>query len=352
MRPCIDLRRVNDVTQCDPFPLPRIEELIEGVGKSKYISKFDMTKGYFQIRLDPETRNRSAFVTPQWLYQSTVMPFGTNAASSCFQRMVQQVLAGAEEYSGAFIDDIVVFSQSFEEHLTHLEDVLERLDRVNLTVKPSKSQVSCARIPYLGHLAGAGEMRPLEAKVETLRQFPVPETKKQVRGFLGLAGYYSKYIPNYASLVAVLTDLTRKTEPRKVKWTEDCDVAFNKVKQILCAHPVLTLPDFSKRFIVQVDASERGLGAILCQEDEEGVDAEDDTGCLVPTGQHPVVYASRKLVPREQHLATTEKECLGIVWAVGIFKSYITGRRFVIQVDHNPLIWLSTVKDHNQKLLR
>jgi hypothetical protein len=339
IRPCIDFRRINEVTRSDPYPLPRTEELIEAVGNSRYISKFDLAKGYYQIPLDPKTRDRSAFVTTRGIYQFRVMPFGTKAASACFQRMIQGLLKGTADFAGSFIDDIVIYSNSFDDHLQHVEEILKRLQDANLTVKPSKSQVGYAQVPYLGHMVGKGQIRPLEAKVETIRQFPRPETKRQVRGFLGIAGYYSRYIPSFANLVAPITDLTRKTEPRKVNWTQECESAFVKVKQALCSRPVLTLPDYDKGFIVQVDASERGLGAILCQKDQNDIEC-------------PVAYASRKLVQREQHLSTTEKECLGLVWAVDYFKPYITGRKFLIQVDHNPLVWLQRTKDSNQKLLR
>jgi len=339
IRPCIDFRRINEVTRSDPYPLPRTEELIEAVGSSEFISKFDLAKGYYQIPLDPDTRDRSAFITMRGIFQFCVMPFGTKAASACFQRMMQGLLRGTEGYADSFIDDIIVYSKSFDDHLRHVEEVLGRLQGANLTAKPSKSQVGYARVPYLGHLVGTGQIRPLEAKVETIRRFPRPETKRQVRGFLGVAGYYSRYIPEFANLAAPITDLTRKVEPRKVKWTQECEVAFTKVKQALCSSPVLTLPDYEKGFIIQVDASERGLGAVLSQKDANDVEC-------------PIAYASRKLIQREQHLSTTEKECLGIVWAVDYFKPYITGRKFLIQVDHNPLVWLQRMKDNNQKLLR
>jgi hypothetical protein len=196
-------------------------------------------------------------------------------------------------------------------------------------------------VPYLGHLVGHGTIRPLQAKVEIIQNYPRLETKKQVRSWLGLTGYYRKYVPAYSKIASSLTDLTKgPTKQCKIKWSDECEISFQSLKRALMSEPVLTLPDFDQTFIVHVDASERALGAVLSQLNKGG-------------DEHPVCYASRKFLVREQSYATSEKECLGIVWAVTkMFKPYVYGKRFVIVTDHNPLCWLKTVKDTNQKLLR
>ena len=255
--------------------------------------------------------------------------------------MVQKVLRGCEKYAESFIDDIVIFSNTFKSHLVHLESVLKKLIVAGLTAKPSKCKVGHAQVPYLGHLVGYGTTRPQQAKIECIQNYPRPETKKQVRSWLGLTGYYRKYVPKYSEIAAPLTDLTRgKTKHCKIHWTEDCERAFQSLKRALMCEPVLKLPNYNKPFVVQVDASEKALGAVLSQLDETG-------------NEHPVCYASRKLLPREQSYATSEKECLGIVWAVTkMFRPYIYGKPFVIVTDHNPLCWLNSVKETNYKLLR
>ena len=309
IRICVDLRRLNAVSNFDAHPLPRMEDLIEQLGDVFFISKLDLTKGYWQIPLSPETKDKSAFITPNGLYHFNVMPFGMKSAPATFQRMINKVLSGLELFSGAYLDDILIYSKTFEDHLLHLETVFQRLLDAKLVAKPSKCVLGHAQINYLGHLVGSGEMKPLKSKVECLQQFPIPETKKQLRSFIGLASYYRRYIPNFSSVAAPLTDKTGKKYSNKVKWTEDCDKAFQTLKDKLSSFPVLHLPNFSKPFVVQVDASERGLGAVLCQSSEDG-------------SEHPIVYCSRKLLDREQKLSTTEKECLGIVWAVETFKPY------------------------------
>jgi hypothetical protein len=316
-----------------------MEDLIEELGDAIFISKLDLTKGYWQIPLSPDCQEKTAFITPQGLYEFTVMPFGLMNAPATFQRMITKVLAGTEQFAGAYLDDVIIHSTTFDEHLEHLRLVFECLRQAELVAKPSKCDVGHAEVVYLGHLVGSGVLRPLKSKVDSVEQFPCPETKKQLRCFLGLCGYYRKFIPNFSNIAAPLSDRTGKKYPNKLKWSSECEKAFQSLKLALCSNPVLKLPNFHLPFLLQVDASQRGLGAILCQTDSDGV-------------EHPVVYASRKLLDREISLSTTEKECLGLVWAVQLFRPYLYGISFVVETDHNALVWLSKVKDTNQKLLR
>ena len=336
IRVCIDFKKVNSLTKFDAYPLPRIEDLIENLGSANYISKLDLTKGYWQIPLSQESRDKTAFRTPHGLYEFTVLPFGLKTAGVTFTRMMDTVLKGTEGFAAAYLDDVVIYSITFEEHLKHLEIVFEKLSKANLVAKPSKCQVGDAKVPYLGHLVGAKTMKPLESKLEAIRLFPRPETKKEVRSFLGLTGYYNKYIRNYSTIAVPLTDAIKKKMPNNVVWTEECENAFQTLKFSLIKCPVLTLPNFDITFYIQVDASERGMGAVLCQKEKDE--------------EHPLAYASRKLLPRETRLSTVEKECLALVWAVEYFRPYVFGRRFVIETDHNSLVWLNQVKDKNRKL--
>ena len=162
----------------DAFPLPRMEDLVENLGDAKFISKLDLAKGYWQIPLSQETQEKSAFITPYGLYQFKVMPFGMKSAPATFQRMIQQVLSGLEQFSGAFLDDVIIYSDTFENHLQHVEAVFQRLRNVNLVAKPSKSELGQAQVKYLGHLVGVGQLRPLRSKIESIEQYPIPETKK------------------------------------------------------------------------------------------------------------------------------------------------------------------------------
>jgi len=267
------------------------------------------------------------------------MPFGLSGAPATFQRLMDQVIRGLEDFSAAYIDDLVIFSSSWEEHLDHIRAVLDRLRQAGLTAKPRKCQFGMSHCVYLGHVVGGGVVCPEEPKLRAVEAFPIPQTKKQVRTFLGLTGYYRKFIRNYSSISAPLTELTKKCAPNRIEWTSSCNKAFLMLKQQLCCSPVLRSPDFTKEFRLQTDASEYGVGAVLSQEDDSG-------------DEHPVAYFSRKLLPREQKYATIEKECLAIKLACEAFKVYLLGRQFVVQTDHRALEWLNRLKDNNSRLTR
>ena len=299
MRLCVDYRRLNGVSETDAYPMPRIDELIDRLGKSCFISTIDLTRGYWQVPVTEEARSKTAFSTPYGLYQFNVMPFGLQGAPATFQRLMDQVLRGLDEFSSAYLDDVIVFSTTWDDHMKNLKEVLLRLREAGLSIKLKKCQFGMDHCTYLGHVVGSGEVHPEPTKIHAVRSFPVPQTKKQVRVFLGLTGYYRRFISNYASIAAPLTDLTRKAAPTRVVWTAKCVNAFQKLKESLCTAPVLQSPDFSRPFILQTDASDRGVGAILSQCDDNGQD-------------HPVAYFSRKLLLREQRYSTIEKECLAI----------------------------------------
>ncbi|XP_078241708.1 uncharacterized protein LOC144586777 [Pogona vitticeps] len=339
IRFCVDYRKLNCVTTPDAYPMPRLDNLIETIGGCRFISSLDLVKGYWQLRIDPRDQEKTAFCSPFGLYEFRVLSFGLRNAPATFQRLMDQTLAGLSDFTVAYIDDIGIFSNTWEDHLIHLELVLQRLSAAGLTVKASKCQLGSPEIKYLGHMVGGGVIKPLEAKIEAVRDWPRPSTKKKVKSFLGLVGYYRKFIPRFSEIAAPLTDLTRKTADDRIPWTSDCEAAFQRLKEALINYPVLRAPDFDREFIIYTDASNSGVGAVLCQEDENG-------------DQHPVSYLSRKLQKGERHLATVEKECLAIVYAIQKAKPYIWGRHFILCTDHSPLQWLKTMKTHNSKLMR
>ncbi|XP_078239157.1 uncharacterized protein LOC144585831 [Pogona vitticeps] len=339
IRFCVDYRKLNRVTTPDAYPMPRLDNLIETIGGCRFISSLDLVKGYWQLRIDPRDQEKTAFCSPFGLYEFRVLSFGLRNAPATFQRLMDQTLAGLSDFTVAYIDDIGIFSNTWEDHLIHLELVLQRLSAAGLTVKASKCQLGSPEIKYLGHMVGGGVIKPLEAKIEAVRDWPRPNTKKKVKSFLGLVGYYRKFIPRFSEIAAPLTDLTRKKADDRIPWTSDCEAAFQRLKEALINYPVLRAPDFDREFIIYTNASNSGVGAVLCQEDENG-------------DQHPVSYLSRKLQKGERHLATVEKECLAIVYAIQKAKPYIWGRHFVLCTDHSPLQWLKTMKTHNSKLMR
>uniref|UniRef100_A0A8C5QAG7 Reverse transcriptase/retrotransposon-derived protein RNase H-like domain-containing protein n=1 Tax=Leptobrachium leishanense TaxID=445787 RepID=A0A8C5QAG7_9ANUR len=196
-----------------------------------------------------------------------------------------------------------------------------------------------AEVQYLGHRVGCGVQRPEPAKIEAILDWPTPVTKTQVLAFLGTAGYYRKFVPRYSDLAKPLTDLTKKSLPRQVLWSPECEQAFQQLKAALTQAPLLAAPDYNRRFIIHTDASMFGLGAVLSQVGDDG-------------GDHPVAFISRKLLPREVGYAAVEKECLALVWALRKFQPYVYGRSFTVLTDHNPLVWLNRVAGENGRLLR
>ena len=313
----MDYRKLNKVTTPDPYPIPRVDDLLDGLGQAQYISKLDLTKGYC---VDPASKHKTAFVTPLGKYQVTVMPFGLVGSPVVFQRMMNTILADILFFASAFIDDVALYSKTWEEHIQHLTTVFTRLREAKLTAKGRKCELGMRECFYLGHVVGCGQVRPEQAKVSAISSFLQPQTIKDVRSFLGLAGYYRRFIPDFASAAAPLSDLTRKDAPDRVLWSPACQDAFDKLKKDLSSNPVLTSPDFDQPFVIQTDASNVGIGAVLSQSDEKGQD-------------RPIAYFSHKLLPRETKYATVEKECLAIVEEVRHFRVCVTGIPFTVQTD-------------------
>ncbi|CAM5103968.1 unnamed protein product [Natator depressus] len=339
VRFCVDYRKLNAITVSDAYPMPRPDELLDKLGGARYLTTMDLTKGYWQVPLDADARLKSAFITPLGLYEFLTLPFGLKGAPATFQRLVDQLLRGMESFAVAYIDDICVFSQTWEDHVSQVRQVLDRLQGAGLTVKAEKCKVGMAEVSYLGHRVGSGRLKPEPAKVEVIRDWPAPHTKKQVQAFIGMAGYYRRFVPHFSAIATPITELCKKGKPDKVVWTEQCQEAFRALKEALVSGPVLANPDFDKPFVVFTDASDTGLGAVLMQEDEKGE-------------RHPIVYLSKKLLPREQHYAAIEKECLAMVWALKKLEPYLFGRHFTVYTDHSPLTWLHQMKGANAKLLR
>ena len=339
VRFCQDLRRLNKQVIFDAEPMPDVEQLFAKLGKAKYLSKIDLTKGYWQIPMKPEDKEKTAFSTPQGHFQWTVMPFGLKTAGAIFSRVMRELLQPLDlEEVENFMDDILIATATKGRHLECVRAVLSRLRDVELAAKPSKCFLGFKDIDYLGYRVGQGVIKPDEEKMEKISQAPRPTTKKQIRSFLGLVGFYRRFVPNFAEIAVPLTDATKDRAPVKVVWTEACEQAFQLLKKRLCEQPVCALPDFDKTFVLRTDASDTGLGAILIQDQGFG---DQTIGC-----------ASRKLNSAEQNYSTVEKELLAVVWGIQKFSPYLYGREFVLQSDHLPLQHLDQMKNSNSRLMR
>lgn len=339
LRMCVDYRKLNAVTDEDVYPMPRVEEQLDLLGEAKFITTLDLAKGYYQVPVAPEDQDKTAFITPEGKFNFTRMPFGLKGAPATFQRLMDTLLATSRDHASSYIDDTVIFSSTWTEHLVHLREVLDIFRDAGLTVKKGKCTFAAGECTFLGHTVGQGKVRPDTAKVRAVKEFQLPRTKRNVRAFLGLAGYYRRFIHNFSSIAAPLSDLTAKTMPDKVEWKPEHQQAFEELKKSLQQEPVLQNPDYSRPFTLHTDASNRGVGAVLSQVQADGTDL-------------PVAFYSRKFLPRETRYTTTEKECLAVINAVRHFEVYLLGRQFDIVTDHSALKYLTTIKHGGARLSR
>ena len=326
---CIDFRRLNSITKFDSEPMGNPDDIMAKIDKDCYFTKIDLTKGYWQIMVAEESRPMTSFVVPSGCYRFIKMPFGLVNSAATFNRMMRMMLAGSKNVEH-YVDDILCHDMTWNEHLRTLRSTFQRIREAGLTIRPTKCSVGYNSVDFVGHVVGKGSLSMDEEKLGRIKEAPQPKTKKQVRSFLGLAGYYRKFIPNYAEIAVPLTDLTKKNQPNQVKWGDAQQHAFDTLRDLLTKAPILRLPDFSKPFIVQTDASDSGIGCILLQEYDDG--------------RFPVVCASKKLLPRERNYSVIERECLAIVFAVKKFAKYLYGREFILHTDHQPLSYIHRAK--------
>ena len=209
-RMCVDYRKLNAVTVGDPHPLPNIEELINSIGGSRFISTLDLTKGCYQVPVEKSSRQKTAFITPYGKCQFTTLPFALVSAPSTFQRLMDHVLQEMHRFTAAYLDNILIHSANWEDHLDHFKQLLERLRAAGLGIKKKKCSFAVNNCVYLGHVVGGREIKPMECKIQAVREYKQPQTKKQMRAFLGLCGYYRRFIPSFSTIANHLTELTRK----------------------------------------------------------------------------------------------------------------------------------------------
>ena len=338
IRFCVDFRKVNERSRKDSYPLPRIDETLDTLGGASWFCTMDLASGYWQIKMRESDRPKTAFVTRKGLFQFKVMPFGLCNAPATFQRLMKRVLMGLQwEQCLVYLDDIIVFGATFEETLKRLRTVMECLEAAGLKLKPSKCKWFQRSVHYLGHVVSGEGIKCDPEKISQVVKWPMPTTITQIRGFLGLASYYRKFIPSFSELAGPLTNLTRKDVP--FEWTDHCQDAFEALKSKLTTAPVLSYPMPEEgSFILDTDASNQSIGAVLSQEQE---------------GEERVsAYASHTLNCAEKNYCTTKKEFLAVVYFVEHFRHYLYGRRFIIRTDHASLKWLKNFKNIDGMLAR
>jgi hypothetical protein len=323
LRLCLDYRELNTRTKLDAYPLPNIPEMLESFGGCKYFSTIDLASGYWQVPMSKEDQEKTAFKCKFGLYEFTVMPFGLTNAPATFQRLMDKVLKNVKgDFANVYMDDIIVYSRTFEDHLNHLQRIFRLLEDANLMMGKEKCFFCQKEIEFLGHIITPDGLKPNHRLTDKIKNFPNPTDVSTMRSFLGLANYYQRFIPDYATIAYPLTKLLRKRQ--KFEWTQEQQKALDILKQLLTSEPIVQYPDFRQEFILATDASNYGLGAILSQRS--------------PTGLETVIaYASKTLNSAERNYSTTEKECLAIVWACKHFNKFLIGRQFSLFTDHAAL---------------
>ena len=324
----IDYRRLNKAVKYNAYPLPIINDLLAQLGGNKYFTTFDLKQGYLQIPLSEDSKELTAFICSEGLFEFNRLPFGVNTAPGLFQEMINHILGDCQhKFVMAYLDDIIIYSKTFEEHIQHINTILERFEQYDIQVKPSKCQIAQTKVNLLGHVVDINGISPDPQKVEAIKNMSPPTNVKGVRRFIGLTSYYRKFIANYGQIAEPLIELTKKGQ--KFLWNDDCTKAFDILKDRLCRAPILSHPDPRKKYLLQTDASDNSIGAVLMQLDENGM-------------EKPILYLSHKLNPAQSKYPAIEREAYSIVYALKKLRQYLWGSRFTIYTDHKPLKALFT----------
>ena len=327
----VDFRGVNKVTKPLSFPITHFQDVVDSLGQSKssYYSVLDMAQGFFQISLDPETKDRTGFVTHQGVYEFNRLPFGLMNSSSAFSMVMNEVLRGINyKYALVYIDDCLVFSKTFKEHLEHLSEIFQRFRNANLRLKPSKCMFAAKEVKFLGHIFTEEGLSVDMEKVSAVTEYPRPKNQTDVRSFLGLASYYRRFIKDFAKIARPLNDLLKKDVV--FQWSESCEQAFTMLKKKLTMAPILAFPNFEQEFILYTDASQQAISYILGQRDDEG-------------RERVVSYGGRALRPAEKNWGISDLEGLALVEGIRHYHTYLANRKFTVITDH---IALRTLQDN------
>lgn len=339
VRLCLDARKLNSVTKKDAYPLPNIEGIFSRLPKANIISKLDLKDAFWQISLDQKSKELTAFTVPgRPLYQFVVMPFGLCNAPQTMCRLMDELIPPELRHSiFGYLDDLIIISEDFKSHLEMLIRISSQFRKANLTLNVSKSKFCVSKVNYLGYVIGNGGITTDPEKITAITNWPVPKNLKQVRGFLGLAGWYRRFLKNFSTETFAITEVL--STKKKFQWTDEAQKAFEKVKTLLTSAPVLGNPDFSKKFYLHCDASDFGIGAVLVQHDDEG-------------NEKPIAFMSKKLNSSQRNYSVTERECLAALEAIKKFRCYLELQDLEVITNHSSLLWLMRQPDLSGRLAR
>ncbi len=354
IRMCIDYRTLNSRTLPDQYTTPRIDDALDCLAGSKWFSVLDLRSGYYQISMADEDKEKTAFICPLGFYEFERMPQGVSGAPATFQRLMERAVGDMHLLEViVYLDDIIVFGSTLEEHEQRLFKGLDRLEEYGLKISLDKCQLCMSQVKYVGHIVSSNGVATDPEKIAAVAKWKMPTVVKALRSFLGFCGFYRRFVKNYSAIVRPLTELTKgypptrgggkgssegkyfkESEPFGERWGEDCTEAFKTIIHCLTHAPVLAFADPTKAYTLHVDASRNGLGAVLNQQHPEGL--------------RPVAYASRKLSATEQRYPTHQLEFLALKWAVvDTFHDYLYGLKFIVRTDNNPLTYVLTTAKLN-----
>jgi hypothetical protein len=347
LRLCINIRKINKITIHDAYPLPRIESVLEKAGSARYFTSADLASGFHQMPIHPNHRKYTAFCAAGGLYEWTCLPEGVVNGPTKFQRVMDECLVNAQfkhfqkQFLSIYIDDVFIYSDTWEDHVKHLNWFLDTCSQYRISLKAAKSNFGVNEVRVLGYyLSAGGEIRLGHEKLKGVYLMPTPETYNDLHHYVGLLNYYRGFIDNFSTIAFPFYELMKQESKNKeFKWNEECDKARLKFCEILTSPPILHVPDYDLPFIIQTDASYKGIGAILSQK------AKFDNK------EHPIAFRSRTLNDAEVNYSVPELECLAIVWAVEKFQQYIVNNKFEIYTDQRALKWLLTMLDSSNRRL-
>jgi len=333
----VDYRPLNKVTVPDVYPIPRMQDMLAYIGQCSHFATFDISKGYYQVKMADKDKCKTAFISHHGLWQFKRMPMGPMNSASTFMRLIDVILGDLKwKICTVYFDDVLIFSKDWNSHLVHISLVLTCLKEAGLTIHPTKVQLCRQTFKYLGFIIEPGKCHPDPEKVDCLRSYPTPKNVKHIQKFLGLIGFYRRFIPFFSEKAQPLIKLLKKDVA--FEWNAEVEESFHYLKNTLSNYSEVYLPDINGQFIVQCDASDSGIGAILLQE-KEGE-------------RHPIWFVSRTLKPAETRYSASEKELLAVLYAIDKFRGFIEYSHFILETDHQALSWLYRVKEPAGRLAR
>lgn len=335
---CIDYRRLNAVTAKDAYPIPYVSNILDRLRDAQFLSSLDIKSAYWQIPVAEESRPYTAFTVPnRGLFQFRRLPFGLSNSPATWQRFIDHVLGPElEPYVFVYLDDIIIVTPTYEEHLRVLSEVISRIHNSGLTLNREKCQFCREELKYLGYVINGQGLLVDPEKIRAILEIPNPKSVTEVRRLVGMCSWYRRFVPNFATVIAPLTNLLRKNQ--NFLWTPECTDAWNILKTHLTTAPILTCPNFEYEFCIQADASSFGLGALLTQH--------------IEGKEHVICYLSRSLSRQERNYSTVEKECLAVLWAIEKLRPYVEGSHFTVITDHYSLLWLRKLDSPSGRLAR